>query len=86
VEGMQMRTAEARGKMIEPMVKAIVTLVSEGRYNPQELKKLAVPVRFGSIVVVIFRLLSRFGLVNSLWDKQLKENNAFERSFDQPYN
>lgn len=86
VEGMQMRTAKAREKMIEPMVSAINTLVSEGRYSPQELQKLAVPVRFGLIVVVIFRLLSRLGLVNSLWDKQLKENNVFDRSFDQPYN
>lgn len=86
VEGMQMRTAKAREKMIEPMASAINTLVSEGRYSPQEIQKLAVPVRFGLIVVVIFRLLSRLGLVNSLWDKQLKENNVFDRSFDQPYN
>lgn len=86
VEGMQMRTAEAREKMIEPMVRAIDTLVSEGRYNPKELQKLAVPVRFGLIVIGLFKLFARLGLVNSLWDKQLKENSAFERSFDRPYN
>jgi hypothetical protein len=34
---------------------------------------------------VIFRLLARLGLVNSFWDKQLKENNAFDLSFDRPY-
>jgi len=85
VEGMQMRTAEARGKMIAPMVRAIDTLASEGRYDPKELQKLAMPVRFGLFVVVIFRLLARLGLVNSFWDKQLKENNAFDLSFDRPY-
>jgi len=86
VEGMQMRPAKAREKMVETMVKAIVTLVSEGRYNPKELQKLAEPVRFGAIMVVLFKLLSRIGLVNSFWDQQLKKNNAFDQSFDRPYN
>jgi len=86
VEGMQLRAPKAREKMIEPMVRAIDTLVSEGRYNPKELQKLAVPVRFGLIVTGLFKLFARLGLVNSFWDKQLKENNAFERSFDRPYN
>jgi len=86
VEGMQMRAPKAREKMIEPMVRAIETLVLEGRYNPRELQKLAVPVRFGLIVTGLFRLLARLGLVNSLWDKQLIENNAFDRSFVRPYN
>ncbi len=86
VEGMQMRTAESQGKMIEPMVRAIETLVSEGCYDLKELQKLAVPVRFGLLVTGLFKLFARLGLVNSLWDKQLKENNAFECSFDRPYN
>jgi hypothetical protein len=86
VEGMQMRPAKAREKMIEPMVKAIVTLVSEGCYNPKELQKLAEPVRLGAIGVALFKLLSRIGLVNFFWDRQLKKNNAFEQSFDRPYN
>ncbi len=80
-----MRPAKAREKMIEPMVKTIVTLVSEGRYNPKELQKLAEAVQFGAIVVALFKLLSRTGLVNTFWDRQLKANNAYARSFDRPY-
>jgi hypothetical protein len=84
VEGMQMRPAKAREKMIEPMVTAIVNLVHEGKFNQTDVKKLAIPVRFGSLVILIFKLLAKTGLVNMMWDQQLKENGAYEKRFDRP--
>lgn len=84
VEGMQMRPVKARGKMVEPMAKAIVNLVRQGKFSQADIKKLAIPVRFGMIVIVIFKLLSRTGLVKAMWDKQLKENGAYEKRFDRP--
>ncbi len=84
VEGMQMRPVKARDKMIEPMVSAIVNLVDQGKYSQADIKKLAIPVRFGMIVIIVFKLLARTGLVNAMWDQQLKENGAFEKRFDRP--
>ncbi len=84
VEGMQMRPAKAQEKMIEPIVNAIANLVGQGKFSQADIKKLAMPVRFGMIVIIIFKLLSRTGLVNIMWDQQLKENGAFEKRFDRP--
>jgi hypothetical protein len=84
VEGMQRRPAKARGKTVEPMANAVANLVRQGRFSQADIKKLAIPVRFGMIVIIIFELLAKTGLVNSLWDQQLKENGAFEKRFDRP--
>jgi multimeric flavodoxin WrbA len=84
VEGMQMRPARARDKAIEPLANAIINLFEQGKFSQKDIKKLAMPVRFGVIVIVIFKLLYKTGLVNIMWDQQLKENGAFEKRFDRP--
>lgn len=85
VEGLQMRSAKAQGKIIEPMVKAIVNLVHDGKFNPVNIRQLAIPIRLGKGVEIFFRLLSRSGLINLMWDQQLKLNGAYEKRFDSPY-
>ncbi len=85
VEGLQMRPAKAQEKMIEPMVKAIVNLVCEGNFNPADIRQLAMPILFGKGIGILFKLLSKIGLLNYLWDQQLKANNAYEKRFDRPY-
>jgi len=85
VEGMQMRPPAAQEKVIEPMVKAIYNLVCNGSFNPDDIRRLARPVRFGKGAQLIFKLVARFGLVNYFWDHQLKNNDAYEKRFDRPY-
>ena len=85
MEGMQMRPPGGQAKIMEPLVKAIVALVFDGRFNPKDIHRLARPVRMGLLMKTIFRILAKFGLVNYFWDQQLKENQAFERRFEQPY-
>ncbi len=86
VESMQIRPANAQEKMIEPMVKAIVNLVSDGKFNQGDINRLAKPVRLGKAVGFIYNLLSKIGLASNIfWDRQLKTNHAYEKSFDQPY-
>jgi multimeric flavodoxin WrbA len=85
VEGMQMRPPAAQEKMIEPIVKAIHNLVCNGSFNPDDIRRLAKPVRFGKGTQLIFKLVARFGLVNYFWDHQLKNNDAYEKRFDRPY-
>ncbi len=86
VEGMQLKPLKAQERSVAPMVKTVSNLVCEGAFKPGDIKKLAEPVRFGTIVIVLFKLFARAGLVNSFWNQQLKANNAFDNSFDRPYN
>jgi multimeric flavodoxin WrbA len=84
VEGMQMRPVKVREKVVNPMADAISNLVHQGRFNQADIKKLAQPVRFGLLVIIVFKLLAKTGLVNMFWDQQLKENGAYEKRFDRP--
>lgn len=85
VEGLQMRPNKAQDKMIEPMVKTIVNLVCEGKFNPTDIRQLARPIRLGKGMGILFKLLTRIGLINFFWNQQFKVNNAYKKRFDRPY-
>ena len=86
VEGLRMRPAAAQDKMIEPMARAVVNLVHEGRFVTADIEKLAKPIRFGKGQQMIMRFLLKTGFINHfMWDPQLKENHAYEKRFDRPY-
>jgi multimeric flavodoxin WrbA len=82
VEGLRMKPAKAQEKIIGPMVKAIVNLVCEGNFNPMDIRQLAMPIRFGKGVAMVVKVLAKMGVLNTYWDQQLKENNAYEKRFD----
>ncbi|NFP92136.1 NAD(P)H-dependent oxidoreductase [Clostridium sporogenes] len=85
VEGLQIRPAKAQEKIIEPMVNSIVNLVCEGSFNPSNICQLAKPIRLGKGMEILFKILTKIGLINFMWDQQLKENDAYENRFDCPY-
>jgi hypothetical protein len=85
VEGMQVRPLKEQEKIIESMVKAVENLVCKGSFNPTHISQLARPVRLGKGMAILFKLLAKIGLINYLWDQQLKENDVYENSFDCPY-
>ncbi|MDF2545919.1 MAG: hypothetical protein K0R93_817 [Anaerosolibacter sp.] len=85
VEGLQMRPAKAQEKIMEPLVKAIESLVYEGKFNPTNISQLARPIRLGTGMKILFKVLTKIGLINFFWNQQLKENNAYEKRFDRPY-
>jgi len=85
VEGLQLKPAVAQEKMIEPMVNTIMGLVNEGSFNPINIQQLAMPIRLGKGTIILFKILSKIGLINFFWDQQLKKNNAYEKRFDRPY-
>ena len=84
LEGLQMRPPVAQEKMIEPLVKAIVNLMSEGKFNALDIQNLAKPIRFGKGSVVIFNLLWR-SMLDLFWNHQLKANGAYEKRFHRPW-
>jgi hypothetical protein len=85
VEGLQARPAKNQEKTIEPMVKTIVNIVHEGNFNPIDIRQLAEPIRFGRVLNILLKLVSKIGLINIFWNQQLKENHAYEKRFDRPY-
>jgi len=85
VEGLQQRPVDAQQKMIEPLVRTIVDLVNEGNLNPIHIQQLALPVCLSRGIIIIFKVLSKIGLINLFWDRQLKENKAYDKRFDHPY-
>jgi multimeric flavodoxin WrbA len=84
VEGLRMRPVQAQEKMMQPMVEVIRTLVSEGKFSPTEIRQLGMPVRFGKVIEILFKLLGKKS-INSYWDQKLKANDAYEKRFDRPY-
>ena len=56
-----------------------------GKFNQMLLNKLAKPEHLPALARLFYSFGKLIGLVNNYWDKQLKENNAFERRFDKPY-
>jgi len=82
VEGLRMRPVKVQEKKFEPMVKAIVNLVREGKFDLTDIRQLAMPVRFGKGVAMIVKLFAKMGALNTYWDQQLKENHAYDKRFD----
>ena len=85
VESLQMRPPEGRDAMMAPMVGAIVRLADEGRFHPEDLERLARPVRFGRTTALLAGLLFRLGTNRFIWGPRLKQNNAFAARSDRPY-
>jgi len=56
-----------------------------GKFDQMLLNKLAKPEHLSTLTRLFYSFGKLIGLVNNYWDKQLKENNAFEKRFDKPY-
>jgi multimeric flavodoxin WrbA len=54
-------------------------------FNKEIVSKLRRPAKLPVIIRLLLRFLSLFGIINHYWNKQLKENNAFQKRFDTPY-
>jgi len=85
VEGLQMRPIKGQETMIRPMVKAIESLVDKGKFNSISIFELAKPIRLRMGTIILLKLLCKLGLVNFIWDQQLKANLSYEKRFDCPY-
>ena len=56
-----------------------------GKFDEELLKRLAKPEHLSALRRLFFRFASSIGMAHVYWNKQLKENNAFEERFDKPY-
>ncbi len=73
VEGLQVKPAKAQEKIIEPMVNSIVNLVYEGNFNPSSICQLARPIQLGKGMEILFKVLTKIGLINFSGINSLKK-------------
>jgi NAD(P)H-dependent FMN reductase len=56
-----------------------------GRFEKKYLKQLAPWEKMPAPVVFIFKILEELKILDRIWDKPLRENDAWDRRFDRPY-
>lgn len=56
-----------------------------GKFDEELLNKLAKPEHLSALRRLFFKFAMLTGMANIHWDRQLKENKAFEKRFDKPY-
>ena len=56
-----------------------------GKFDEELLKEIAKSEHLSTLRRLFFRFASSVGMTHVYWNKQLKENNAFEERFDKPY-
>jgi multimeric flavodoxin WrbA len=85
VEGIQIMPPSMTKKLFSNFEKLGSHFASTGKFDPVICKKLLNPYQMGFLRLLIIRLMIMLGLSNFYWNMKLKENNAFEKRFAQPY-
>jgi multimeric flavodoxin WrbA len=85
VEGIQIMPPSMTKKLFSNFEKLGSYFASTGKFDPVISKKLRNPYQMGFLRLIIIRLIIMLGLSNFYWNIKLKENNAFEKRFAQPY-
>ncbi|MBN1371170.1 MAG: NAD(P)H-dependent oxidoreductase [Anaerolineaceae bacterium] len=84
VEGIQSQPEKAIAKLLDSFYQLGLGFGQTGKLDEALVGQLAQPIRFPKAVQTGLLILSKFGLVDSGWNIQLKRNGAFERRFAQP--
>ena len=85
VEGIRVMP-ESMSKKLQASLTALgVSLVRDGRFDPELITRLAAPRRLGMGIRFLFALLKPTGLTNFYWNSQLKKFGAWKRRFDRPF-
>ncbi len=85
VEGIKIMPEMITGKLYKKMELLGAGLEEEGKINSEIVNKFASTYKFSKFRIQFFKLMEFSGMANFYWDKNLKENNAFEQRFNAPY-
>jgi len=85
VEGVQVRPDWINKSTYNLFYKLGLHFGLNNEFDIHLVSKLAKPEFLTKTRLILYRLLSRLGIANLYWDKQLKDNNAYEERFDKPY-
>lgn len=85
VEGIQIQPEWMTRKLYRAFGDLGRDLAHQGHFDPTRLKKLAHPERLGLGRRLVYRALAATGVSNFYWDRNLKENGAYENRHARPY-
>lgn len=85
VEGIQIMPPSWTKKLYKDFNELGRYYASTGKFKAEIVRKLRTPYKLGKFRLFYFKAGDALGLTNFYWDKNLKENKAFEKRFDRPY-
>ena len=85
VEGIRVIPESMSKKLRANLLDLGVSLVKNGRLDPEIIAQMATPRRLGTGKLFLFTVLKPTGLLNFYWNSQLKKFGAWQRRFDRPF-
>lgn len=85
VEGLQIRPPKQQEKMMQSFVNIMDGLLNDGRMRDHDIEKMAIPKRLSNKAILLYKVLEKTNLIHFFWNKQLKDNQAFENRYARPY-
>jgi NAD(P)H-dependent FMN reductase len=84
-EGIQSQPPGMTKKLFDAFYRLGLHFGKTGEFDREIVRSLAPRERLSGAMRFGFTLLNKLGLVNFYWNKQLKQNNAYDKRFTQPY-
>ena len=85
VEGIKVQPAWMTRKYLQLFYDLGQHLALAWEFDPQTTDRLRHPEHLGRFSLLFYRILIKSGMAGFYWNKQLKDNNAFETRFAKPY-
>jgi multimeric flavodoxin WrbA len=84
-EGIQQLPEKATKKLFGQLYQLGLCYGQTGKLDPHLLKELRGMEKIPPVMLPVLWIFKAFGLFDREWNRELKENGAFEKRFDQPY-
>jgi len=84
-EALQVMPDRASKKLWESLRALGASLVGDGRFDPEVLKRVSGPERLSPTMVRVMTLAAKAPVTEFYWNGLLKKNGAWDRRFDAPY-
>lgn len=84
-EGIRTTSPEKMKGKIELFNELGRRLPQENKFNAELVKKISGMEKMGKIMASIFKLVTKTGIINVEWDRELKKNNVYNDRFAKPY-
>lgn len=85
VEGIQIKPLWMVKGYLKKFVKLGTVFGREKKFDQKIIRQLAKPYKLNGFILFLFKLIKKMGFMNMYWDKMLKDNNAFARRDEKPY-
>lgn len=83
-EAVRHQPDKASRKLFEALYQQGRHFSQHQRCDTELIEQMAKPETFPPAVMFALKIMVRLGILNFMWDKQLKQNGAFEKRFDKP--